>query len=176
MSTVEKKTAEKKPVKKGTVKAMVTTKPLIAQTTHSTDVELNAFENIRQKVEYLKINWYNKDKSFYDEFGAMTQINMAKCIGCSSQSVALHWKVADVVETIPVKIKTKKTESIIDDEPQRTTSNKMITYSTENSNKSLKELYADLSEAYGELETAESKIELIKTQIQGKEFSKNNPV
>ena len=143
----------------------------------SSNIELNALVGIKAKVEFLSINWFAQH--FNEEFGELNQTNMAKCIGCSIQSVAVYWDAEAIQKLIQAwKVEQAKTinqasrttpttsNSILDDEPVR--SNKIVTYTTENSTKSLKELYFELGEAHGELEAVESKIEFLETEIQQK--------
>ena len=150
----------------------------------SDNAELNALIGIKAKVEFAKKNWVTQ--KFHEEFGELTQLNLARCVGCSIGSVAVYWKektatTTATTTTAPKKQNVQKAKqiavaktvsasgnSIIDDEPKR---NKMVVYTTENSTKSLKDLYLELSEAHGDLELAEQKIELIETQIQEKRFA-----
>ncbi len=144
----------------------------------STNAELNAKVGIKEKVNFAKENWVAL--KFNEEFGDLTQQNVSKCIGHSIGSVAIYWKgEADKPATTTTnkpKAKTNtvaviKNTSILDEEPVR---NKIVSYTTENSTKSLKELYFELGEAHGELEVAEAKIETIETQIQEKRFASKN--
>ena len=134
----------------------------------STNVELNALIGIRAKVEFLKNNW--SEKGFELEFGHLTQQNVADCIGCSINSVAVYWKNAGAKTKTITVVKTKGLskakavqESIVDAEPVRN-----VTYSAHSSTgepKTLKELYLELSDAHGELETVENQMESVQGRI-----------
>lgn len=142
--------------------------------TPSNNAELNALVGIKAKVEYLLVNWF--EKKFHEEYGDLIQNNVSKCIGCAIQSVAVYWKneqAKDLIQAWKVaeakKINSSNvTTSILDEEPQR---NKIVSYTTENSTKSLKELYFELGEAHEEKEKLEAKIELLETELQEKKFA-----